>query len=269
MDVVVIGRTCPDTHTGEFLSIDLLDKAATSSAIAHAHATHLIHLAWYVEHGIYWTSPLNQRWQEASVQLANAFCEAGGKKLVMAGTCAEYGSYSGYCHEDKTPLSPTTLYGKTKDAARREIRTICGSHNVPLIWGRIFIPYGKGENPQRLIPSLIDVFQGRREAFGVNAAALRDFLHVSDVARGFTYLLHHAEQGDYNIASGIPTKITDLVSRIAHDFDCDPSPTLERSFNKFDEPELLIGDNQKLLNLGWGIEHPIEKMQWREYANEQ
>ena len=50
----------------------------------------LIHLAWYAEHGKYWTSPENVRWVEASLALLRGFAAAGGRRVVMAGTCAEY-----------------------------------------------------------------------------------------------------------------------------------------------------------------------------------
>ena len=52
--------------------------------------THLLHLAWYAEPGLFWRSPENLRWVEASLRLLRAFAEHGGQRAVMAGSCAEY-----------------------------------------------------------------------------------------------------------------------------------------------------------------------------------
>lgn len=143
---------------------------------------------------------------------------AGGQKVVVAGTCAEYGWSHGVCLEDTTPLEPATLYGTAKDAARRLAMAVCAQHGVPCAWGRIFLPFGPGEAPQRLIPSLIEVFGGKRAPFGVNADACRDFLHASDVAEAFVALLRAdkgAGEGAVNIASGEPVRLADLVVMLA------------------------------------------------------
>src|SRR6185312_15698494 len=61
--------------------------------------THLLHLAWYAAPGDYWTSALNLQWLESSVRWARAFFEAGGQRLVCAGTCGEYDWSYGFCSE--------------------------------------------------------------------------------------------------------------------------------------------------------------------------
>ena len=52
--------------------------------------TLLIHAAWFVEHGRFWTAPENQDWLEASDRLARAFVEGGGRRILGVGSCAEY-----------------------------------------------------------------------------------------------------------------------------------------------------------------------------------
>lgn len=257
IETVVIGRSQPANHKGSFIQADLLHLADHSPVVQSAKATHLLHLAWYAEHGKYWTSPLNLRWVEASIRLAEAFCASGGQKIVAAGTCAEYDWSYGRCREDITPLTPASLYGTAKDATRRLLAAICNSQQVPLAWGRIFMPYGHGEDPRRLIPSLIEVFQGRRRPFGVNATAYRDFLHAEDVARGFMQLLFSDATGSYNIASGQPTQIADVVRLIASAYNADPDTVLALSTERPGEPESLFGENQKLKALGWQPLHLI------------
>jgi nucleoside-diphosphate-sugar epimerase len=260
IDAVVVGRSRPNGYNGDFVEADLLQYEDYNVLVQRAGASHLIHLAWYAEHGQYWTSPLNLRWVEASVRLVEAFCAAGGQKVVTAGTCAEYDWSYGFCREDVTPLSPATLYGTAKDATRRLLDAVCKAHQTQFAWGRIFLPYGKGEDSRRLIPSLIDVFQGKRPPFGVNANAYRDFLHVQDVANGFVRLLLADAGGIYNIASGQPTQIAEVVRSIAHAFHGDPRIVLDLSTERPSEPEILFGDSQRLKALGWQPMHSIKEI---------
>jgi nucleoside-diphosphate-sugar epimerase len=257
IDAVVVGRFRPAEHSGDFIQADLLQTDDCSAVVQRAKATHLLHLAWYAEHGAYWRSPLNLRWLEASVRLVEAFCSAGGQKVVAAGTCAEYDWSYGNCREDTTPLTPASMYGTAKDATRRLADAVCSAHQVAFAWGRIFLPYGQGEDTRRLIPSLLDVFQGRRSPFGVNATAYRDFLHAEDVARGFIRLLLSDAEGAYNISSGQPTQIAEVVHLIASMVNGDSRIILDLSSERPGEPEMLIGDSQKLKALGWEVMHSM------------
>lgn len=249
---LAIGRRPPSAGLGaDFIAVDLLDAPDLDDICQAAGATHLLHLAWYAEHGQYWTSPLNLRWTDATVRLVEAFCRAGGRQVVVAGTCAEYDWSYGYCREDTTPLNPATLYGAAKDATRRLIVAVCDQAQVPCAWGRIFLPFGDGEAFARLIPSLIAVFRGLREPFGVNADAYRDFLHASEVAEGFMTLCRTEASGAYNISSGQPTQIGELVRALARRYDADPQAVLVLGTNRIGEPPLLVGESLKLRGLGW------------------
>jgi len=252
IETVRVGRHRPaDCPPAEFMEADLLAGSEGGALFAASGATHLLHLAWYVEPGQYWTSELNPRWTEATVRLVDACCESGCQGMVLAGTCAEYDWTCGICREDSTPLRPATLYGASKDDARRQALALCARHQIPGAWGRVFLPYGFGENGQRLVPSLIEVFRRRLAPFAVDCAARRDFLHASDVAEGFVTLLVGQASGEFNISSGEPAGIGDLVRKLAQIMDADPQAMLDLSAGRPGEPPLLVGDNQKLRALGW------------------
>lgn len=270
IETVMLGRQrAPDSAFADFIEADLLATQDFAALVKRSGATHLLHLAWYAEHGKYWTSPLNFRWVEATTRLVEAFCAAGGQQVVVAGTCAEYDWSHGYCREDSTPLNPSTLYGTAKDAARRLAMAACAQHQVPCAWGRVFLPFGAGEASQRLIPSLIEVFRGKRPPFGVNATAYRDLLHASDVAEGFITLLKSGENGVCNISSGQPVRLADVVQELARLLDADPQIVLDLTTERPGEPPLLVGENLKLKALGWqsalslaqGLEQTVHEMQ--------
>ena len=252
VEVVVVGRSRVSVKVRQ-IEADLLalTQEEINELLRKEGITHLLHLAWIAEHNEYWTSPLNLRWVDATVHLVNAFCAAGGKHAVIAGTCAEYDWSYGYCREEITPVSPSTLYGTAKDATRRLVTKVCEQREVSCAWGRVFSPFGSGEDSNRLIPSLIEVFLDRREPYSVNIAAFRDFLHVSDVAVGFVRLLTSETNGEFNISSGIPTAIREVVTVLADLLGADPQLILAMSRERLDQPALLVGDNQKLKALGW------------------
>lgn len=248
----VIGRHRPAAATfAEFIEADLLAGQDIKPLLAATNASHLLHLAWYTEHGVYWKSELNLRWLEATVRLVEAFCACGGSRVVAAGTCAEYDWSYGYCREDSTPLNPASLYGISKDATRRLLAAVCEKHHVDWAWGRVFFPYGSGDSPDRLIPSLIKVFRHERVPFGVNSANYRDFVHAADVGDAFVTLLTSHGCGSYNICSGKPVSIEDLVCRIASAMNADPTMVLRLPVERSIGPTVLVGENSKLEAVGW------------------
>jgi len=95
------------------------------------------------------------------------------------------------------------------------------------------------------------VFEGRRAPFGVNAGAYRDFLHASDVAEGFVGLLTHEAQGAYNVSSGVPVALAEVVQEIAYLLDGNAESVLALSAARPGEPPLLIGESLKIKALGW------------------
>ena len=253
IETVILGRHKPDEHH-TFFECDLLAHGNFSSILDEVRPSHLLHLAWYAEHGKYWESPLNLQWVVATQKLVEAFCFRGGKHAVFAGTCAEYDWSHGECREDYTPLNPSSLYGNSKVGAFKIASTICERHSVRFAWGRIFQPYGLFENRERLVPALIDVFRGRREPFGINGNFVRDFIYSKDVARAFLTLLNSNAVGCHNIASGNPLHLSDVAIEIAKACKADANSVLALAAKNTNGPTVIVGANEKLKSLGWSNE---------------
>ena len=79
-----------EVHSISSKEADLLEEGARRELLARIRPTHLLHLAWYVPPGKYWTSLENIRWLQASLDLIAVFAAEGGERVVTAGTCAEY-----------------------------------------------------------------------------------------------------------------------------------------------------------------------------------
>ena len=250
IDFVTIGRNERD-YTHKYLRMDLLECTDFSSIIKDIKPTHLIHLAWHTKHGEYWDSALNYDWMNVTQRLLESFCQNGGKHVLITGTCAEYDWRYGYCLEDFTPTNSNSIYGNIKNETRIISQKICKEHNVNLTWARLFYPYGLGETSERLIPSLFDVCNGKKEVFGVNIKAYRDLVHVSDVANAIVLCSKKNINNIINISSGEPTCLGSLVKLIAKICKYDANNFLSIKSIKMGEPKFLIGDSERLHKVGW------------------
>ena len=193
---------------------DLLSSAAI---VTEVRPEVLVHLAWYVEPGRYWTAPENIRWVEASLALLRAFAAAGGRRAVLAGTSAEYDwqALGGRCHEQRTPLRPATLYGAAKHALHTAAAPYAEQAGFELAWGRIFFVYGPGEPEGRLVPSVGRALLAGEPVPTTSGDQVRDFMYVEDAAAAFAALADGNTTGAVNIASGDPVRVRDVVETIA------------------------------------------------------
>lgn len=193
--------------------VDLHDSDKVAALVREIRASHLLHLAWDTRHGVFWSSPDNLDWIVSSKQLLQAFLEAGGKRFVGAGTCAEYDWESGdeFLDEGSSKLVPATLYGQAKLAFRKSLFTVAAHHKVSAAWGRIFFLFGPHEGTQRLVSSAaVSLLKGEEFPASIGDQ-VRDFCSVEDVAAGFVALLDSGVTGDVNVASGEPRTVASIL----------------------------------------------------------
>ena len=194
---------------------DLLEPGVHGGLLDAVAPSHLLHLAWYAEHGRFWTSLENLRWAAATIALVQAFAEAGGRRAVLAGSCAEYRwGEAGPCIEGVTPLEPATLYGTAKNATRSLLQAAAAELGIELAWGRVFFLYGPGEAPDRLVAAVARALvAGERAATG-DGTQIRDFLHVADVGGAFAALVDGRVTGAVNIGAGEGRPLRDVIEAI-------------------------------------------------------
>ncbi|MFA5117957.1 MAG: NAD(P)-dependent oxidoreductase [Candidatus Omnitrophota bacterium] len=194
---------------------DLLNSRDTQELIREVKPTHLLHLAWYTEHKKYWTALENHDWVKASEFLARTFQKYGGRRIVAAGTCAEYEWLGECCDEASTPLKPATIYGMCKNEFRQKLEVFSRENQLSWAWGRIFFVYGPGEHPARLVPSVICALLRENEVACSEGSQKRDFLYVEDVAGAFVNILESTIEGAVNIGNGEPVRVKDIINMIA------------------------------------------------------
>ena len=195
---------------------DLLAPGAAAALVDRVAPDHVLHLAWETTPGAYWTSPANADWLRASRELAVSAL-GHGRRLVTAGTCAEYDwSGDGWCREGVTALAPTTPYGHAKRDLAAGLEELSERLGGSVAHGRIFFVYGPDEAPERLVPSVTRSLLRGQRAPTTHGRQRRDFMHVEDVASALVaLLLADRVTGPVNIASGRPVPVRELISTIA------------------------------------------------------
>jgi len=189
---------------------DLL-RDSCEALVAGIQPTHLLHFAWYAEHGAFWWALENLDWVAASLRLARAFAAAGGARAVFAGTCAEYDWGFHTLDEGLTPIGPATLYGCSKASLYRLMSSAANRLRSSLAWGRIFFPYGPRDQAGRLLSTVIDKISAGEVVACSDGSQARSFIYVEDVARAFVELLDSRVEGAVNIATDQVYTVREVV----------------------------------------------------------
>lgn len=238
--------------------VNLQDSEATEAVVREIRASHLLHFAWYAEHGKFWDAPENLDWVAASLRLVRSFHASGGRRVVVAGTCAEY-DWSADCCCAATPLRPATLYGVSKNALREVVEDYARLSGMSFGWGRVFFAYGPGEQPLRVVASAAQALVAGELVAISQGSQVRDFLYVEDLAAAFAILLESKLEGSVDIGSGVGVPLRDILLRLQevanrHDlirFGGAPPRT---------EPARIVADVRRLSDeLGWRPTYSLDE----------
>ncbi len=195
--------------------VDLFNPEAAGRLFATVRPELLLHMAWCTEAGTYWTSPENFRWVQTSLSLLEHFARQGGKRVVFAGSCAEYDWDAGELLENVSPVSTGSPYSACKNALCILLEAFCRQADMSYAWGRIFHLFGPHEHEQRFVPYVIRSLLQDNSVNCETPDDVRDYMYVDDVAGAFAALLDSRITGIINIASGKPVLIRDLVQKLA------------------------------------------------------
>lgn len=239
---------------------DLSDTAKVRQLITELRPSHLLHLAWHVPPGNFWTARNNIDCLQNSLDLLVAFLDSGGSRSVVAGTCAEYDwTGSSPLSECNTTIQPATLYGASKAALQMVYLKLASLAGSSFAWGRIFHLYGPHEPEARFVPSVIRALLAGQPARCTHGRQIRDFLHVDDVARAFVELLFHSFQGPVNIASGQPVTVAALARQIGEIIGRPDLIQLGAIPEPAGDPPALVADVQRLQKLGFSPTYSLQE----------
>ena len=150
----------------------------------------------------------------SDIAFLKACLGSGLPRLLVAGTCLEYGMQSGALTEDLN-TRPTTPYGFAKDTLRKSLEFYQNEIDFNLQWLRLFYMYGDYQNSNSLLSQLDSAIDQKKDTFNMSIGTqLRDYLPIEEVANNFCFAIERPElTGVINCSSGSPISVLDLVRR--------------------------------------------------------
>ena len=146
------------------------------------------------------------------VQFLKRLVLTGLGKLVVTGTCYEYGLISGALVESEDTY-PNTPYGFAKDRLRRSLSDFRGETDFEFTWARIFYPYGDGQSEMSIHSQLRSAILNGDQQFKMGSGKqILDFISVERVASVLVSLAtYHEGVGIVNVGSGKPQMVLDFI----------------------------------------------------------
>lgn len=212
-----IARLAPLARDIDIARADITDTRALAAAVADARPELCIHLAAagavVREDALDLLLAANAL---APARLAHALAAAGARRLVTAGSSSEYGTVEGPMDESRA-CDPDDPYGVSKLAGGLLARVAGRDAGLETAHLRLFSVYGPGEDPRRLVTSVVRALVAGRPLELTPGEQVRDFVYVDDVAEALltAALAPEVDGLTVNVGTGVETTVRDLCLRIA------------------------------------------------------
>ncbi len=210
-----------------------------------------------------------------TLNLIEAMLECGVRNIVFSSTCATYGVPRSLPMTESHPQVPVNPYGESKLFIEKALRWNGEAHGLNSVALRYFNAagadpdgeLGEDHTPEtHLIPLVIEAALGRRASVDIYGAgyptpdgtAVRDYVHVTDLARAHVqallYLMRGGESTAFNLGTGRGHSVREVIAcvervagRRVRVSECDPRPG---------DPPVLVADASRAATvLGWRPEH--------------
>lgn len=133
-------------------------------------------------------------------------------KIIYTSSASVYGN-NPRCKESDTP-SPQNLYGSLKFSSEKLLEAFCTTMEIDYTVARIFNMYG-GDDKFSIINKILQSAKNQDSITVVNNGnAIRDFIHINDVADAYITLLKEKNIPCINIANGVGISIKSIIESI-------------------------------------------------------
>ncbi|MCH7700104.1 MAG: UDP-glucose 4-epimerase GalE [Planctomycetes bacterium] len=276
-DVVVLDNLCAGHRAAvdqraRFIEGDLANRTLVRSTLTDGAFDGIMHFAAHLDVGESVSQPLKYYENNVinTVRLLQEMERADIRRFVFSSTCATYGVPASVPITEDIPQSPINPYGHTKLAMEWAMRDCAEAWGLGACALRYFNASGAAEDgtigedhhPEpHLIPIVLQVALGQREnvkIFGVDyptpdGTAVRDYIHMDDLARAHLLALDSQEPGTfryYNVGTGTGTSVKEVIDAArrvtGHEIPAIPSPR-----RPGDPPELYADPTKIMTELGW------------------
>jgi len=182
----------------------------------------------------------------ACIKLIAILKNNGLKKIVITGTCYEYGLLNGSLNEE-SKTEPVNQYAIAKDTLRKSIFRMSKNSELKICWLRIFYVYGEDQNKNAIYPSLLNSIISGNNFKISSGKQIRDFVSIKLITEYLDLLINKKDiHGIFNGGSGDPISIIEFVENIIKKRDSNIQ--VDRYFysDRKDEPLAFWADMKKM-----------------------
>lgn len=262
----------------EMIEGEIGDRALLDQIFSTYEIAAVIHFAAYAYVGESTSNPAKYYANNVcgTLSLLQAMVSAGVNKLVFSSTCAIYGVPDSLPIAEADPKNPVNPYGRTKLIVEQMLDDFDSAYGLSSICFRYFNAagadpageLGEDHTPEtHLIPLVLEAAANRRSAISIfgtdyptaDGTCVRDYIHVSDLARAHVLGLEHSLQGNpsqkINLSNGSGFSVRQVIetARAVTGRSIEVTEEARRA----GDPPILIGSSEKALTLlGWEPHHP-------------
>jgi UDP-glucose 4-epimerase len=207
-----------------------------------------------------------------SITLLNAMAARDVRRFILSSTCATFGNPQRLPIDEEHPQNPISPYGVSKLMIEMMLPWYELAHGIRYSCMRYFNACGatptRGEDhdPEiHLIPLILQVAMGKRENIKIygtdydtrDGSAIRDYVHISDLARAHVLALAPlAERSrNFNLGNGDGFTVREVIEA-ARRVTGHPIPAIEEP-RRAGDPPIMIGDTRRARSeLGWAPRFP-------------
>jgi UDP-glucose-4-epimerase GalE len=267
---------------GPLIEGDIRDGQALASAFRETRPAAVIHFAALSLVGE--SSSLPGRYYDVNVggtlQLLEAMRAASVDCLVFSSTCALYGEVETVPIDETAPQQPVSPYGMTKRACEGMMDDFGRAHGLRSVRLRYFnaagadpgAVIGEWHEPEtHLIPLILDAALGRRanvRVFGsdyptADGTAVRDYIHVLDLAEAHVAALRHLLDGGasaaLNLGTGAGASVAEVIGAVERV--TGRRVPVEQAPRRAGDPPALVADPRLAqATLGWRAERNLDSI---------
>jgi UDP-arabinose 4-epimerase len=261
---------------GPLVEGDVGDRAAVAAALKAHRVSSVMHFAAFAYVGESGTDPALYYRNNVGGTLAllDAMREVGVDRVVFSSTCATYGLPQTVPIAETTPQRPVNPYGETKLAIERVLHWYGEAYGLRSVALRYFNAagcdrdgeIGEEHDPEtHLIPLTLRAALGAGppvSIFGTDyptpdGTAVRDYIHVEDLANAHVLALDHLAKGGANAALNLATgrgySVREIVAAVAKAVGHEV-PQREAPRRPGDPPALVANPGLARSLLGWQAE---------------
>ncbi|TJX78530.1 MAG: UDP-glucose 4-epimerase GalE [Mesorhizobium sp.] len=252
---------------------DIRDRAAVQAAIATYRPTAVIHFAAlaYVGESVQQPAEYYSTNVTGTIAVLDAARAHAIENIIFSSSCATYGVPEALPIRESSSQNPISPYGRTKLMGEQIIGDYACAYGMKFAILRYFNAcgadpdgeIGEWHSPEtHLVPRVLMAASGiidEIEVFGTDyetpdGTCVRDYIHVSDLARAHLKALQHLEGGGQSLAVNLGTgrgvsirEIVQAVSRVTSR----PVPAVFRARRPGDPAELYADPSKARAHLGF------------------